>query len=435
MATAAHREGTETATDSPAHPPRFNSLGEGSADAPLPSTAGRGERELLLLLAAMQFTHVLDFVIVMPLAPDIMNRFSLAPAEFGAVVSAYTFGAAAASVAGAFLVDRFDRRDALLGVYAGFLAGTLACAAAGSFGQLLAARVLAGAFGGLVQAIVFAIVGDVFVEARRGAATGAVMSAFSFASVFGVPLGLWLAHAFSWRAPFLFVGAAGAAIFAAARRAAPAMAAHLRARTGREPWFAALRFATSDWNRARAFALTIALMFAGFTVLPYVSPYLVSNVGLPSEDLRYVYLLGGACTLFSARWIGQVADRVGKFPAFFALSLASAASILALTHLPHAPLFTVLLATTSFTAYLSGRSIPAMAMITSTVERSRRASFLTLTSAAQQLSSGVASLLGGALLGHAADGSIEGFGRAGFLAAGATLASVAIASRLRPARE
>ena len=397
---------------------------------------------MLLALAAMQITHVLDFVIVMPLGPNLIQAFGLTPARFGAIVSSYTFSAAAAGIFGAYFVDRFDRRDALRFVYAGFVVGTLACALSNGFVGLLASRALAGAFGGLVQAMVFAIVADKFAEARRGAATGVIMSAFSFASVLGVPLGLWLAQKISWQAPFALIALAGALTLAFAWRATPAMAEHLLPR-GQAPGrpkvnrFEAYRFAFSDRNRGRAFWLTIALMFAGFTVIPYMSAFLVANVGVAAGDLHYIYLVGGVCTFASTRWIGRIADRRGKFPTFAGLAAGSAAATVAMTQLPRGtPLAIALVATTAFTVFLSGRSVPAMAMISAAAERSRRASFLTLTSSVQQLSSGAASLLGGCILYQATpSGPIAGYGRAGALAAVATAISIAIAARLRPASE
>src|ERR1035441_6082662 len=149
-------------------------------------------------LAAIQFTTNLDFLIILPLGPQYMRLMHLTPAQFTLIVAAYAIAAGIAGVVAGFWLDRFDRKNALLGLFLGFAAGTLLCALAPSYPLLVAARALAGTFGGVTGAVILAIVGDVIPEHRQGKAMGMVMSAFSVASIFGVPLGLVLATDFSW---------------------------------------------------------------------------------------------------------------------------------------------------------------------------------------------------------------------------------------------
>src|SRR5437899_11934277 len=128
------------------------------------------ERWLLLSLAAIQFTTVVDFLIIMPLGPQYMRVFGVTPGQFGLIVSAYAISAGIAGIAAGFFLDRFDRKRALLALYAGFTGGTLFCALAPSYALLVAARVVAGAFAGVAGGLIMAIIGDVVPEARRGAA-------------------------------------------------------------------------------------------------------------------------------------------------------------------------------------------------------------------------------------------------------------------------
>jgi MFS family permease len=161
----------------------------------------RSERTLLLLLAAIQFTTNLDFLIILPLGPQYMRLMHLTPAQFNLIVAAYAIAAGISGIVAGFWLDRFDRKNALQGLFLGFATATLLCALAPSYRLLIAARALAGAFGGVTGAVILAIVGDVIPEHRRGKAMGLVMSAFSVASIFGVPLGLVLATDFSWHIP------------------------------------------------------------------------------------------------------------------------------------------------------------------------------------------------------------------------------------------
>ena len=170
------------------------------------------ERIILLLLASVNFTHIMDFMIMMPLGNFLMPHFNISAQQFSFLVAAYTFSAAAASFFAASLVDKFDRKNLLLFAYGGFLLCTLLCAVSVTYEMLLSARIAAGVFGGLIGAQVLSIVADLVPFERRGRAMGMIMAAFSAASVFGVPFGLYLSKFFSWHAPFYFVVAMGAAL-------------------------------------------------------------------------------------------------------------------------------------------------------------------------------------------------------------------------------
>ncbi len=172
------------------------------------------ERILILTLACVQFTHVMDFMIIMPLGPQLMRVLQINPQQFGAIVSAYTLSAGVSGFFAAFFIDNFDRRKSLLVCYTFFMAGTLACGLAPGFGWLLAARIITGSFGGVLGTLVLSIIGDSVPLGRRSAAMGIVMAAFSAASVFGVPAGLFLSDMYDWHAPFFFLVVVGGFVWA-----------------------------------------------------------------------------------------------------------------------------------------------------------------------------------------------------------------------------
>lgn len=395
------------------------------------TAAGGPGREwmLLLALAAVQFLHILDFVIVMPLGPRLMRDMSLSAGEFGAVVSAYTFSAAASGLLAAAFLDRFDRRSTLLVLLAGFAVGTLLCAFAPGYGTLLAARVVAGAFGGVMAAVLFAIIGDEIPPERRGTATGVVMAGFSAASVLGLPLGLALAERWGWHAPFVLLAGLTAGVAAVVLAALPPMRRHLVAGRVHAPLRDLLRVA-SEPAHLRAFAVTTALVFGGFSVIPFLSPYLVGNVGVGESELAYVYLAGGAATLFSGPLMGRLSDRYGHVRAFSAAALLSVVPILTVTHVPRVPLGTALVVTTVFMVLLSGRLIAAMALITGSVAPETRGAFMSVNSAVQQLAAGLAASGAGLLVATDAAGALYGFPRLGFVAVAATLVSLPLVRRL-----
>lgn len=369
---------------------------------------------------------------MMPLGPQFMRVFGTGPAEFGLVVSVYTFGAAASGFLAAFHIDRFDRKVALLGIYAGFCVATALCALAPGFWTLLIARAAAGIFGGIAGSVIYAIVGDLIPEARRGTAMGVIASAFSISSIAGVPVGLFLANHFNWRAPFILLSAGGVLIWIMAWRTLPRIDRHLGRGPGR-PALAQLAVIFRHRNHLTAFALTATLMFAGFSVIPFISPYMVANVGLKETDLPWLYFFGGLATLFTSRLIGRLTDRYGSKRVFRVVATISVLPLLVTTNLPPVPVPVAIAGSILFMVFVSGRFIPLMALVTASVEPQLRGSFLAFNASIQQLFAGLAAFTAGLIMGHAADGRITHYNLVGALAVVATFACIWLSTRVRPA--
>ena len=310
-------------TDRPDTPPR-------SVTSSPPLSPVR-ERWLLLTIAGIQFTHILDFMIVMPLGPQFTRLFGISDAQFGLLVSAYTISAGVSGLVSATYVDRFDRKRLLLVLYGLFALATLACGLAGSYGFLMVARIAAGIFGGVLSALAQTIVADAVPFERRGRAMGIVMSSFAVATVAGVPLGLLLANALGWQATFAAIAALCAVLGVGAALTLPPLRHHLHA--GPPAIWRGIGQVLADRNHWRAFALSALLMFTGFTVIPFITIYMQANVGLTDDDIPLIYLVGGAATLVTARWFGRMTDRIGKVPTFNRLALAAAVPLI----VPSAP--------------------------------------------------------------------------------------------------
>ncbi len=387
---------------------------------------------LLLVLAAVQFTHIIDFMIMMPLGPQFMEKtgLNLNPQQFGFLVSAYAFSACLSGLLAAWFIDRFDRKFALLALYAGFGVGTLCCSLAPNYWLLLAARAVTGAFGGVAAACVLAIIGDAIPDERRGRATGIVMLAFSLASILGVPAGLELAERFGWRTPFVALAGLSVPVLLLGYLALPPLRGHLAQKHHAilQQWAVLIQP-----SLLRAYTLMIMLVLSTFTIVPYLAAYLVANTGRLKTELPYVYLAGGLATLVTMPMIGWIADRLGKLPVFRVCALLTLGAIVVVTNLPPVTLAVALLASTLFMVTSSGRMVPAMALITASAVPRHRGSFLSVNSAVQQLAAGLATLVGGFLLGKTEDGKLTGFPTVGILAVVATSVTIWLAGRLRPA--
>ncbi len=380
---------------------------------------------MLMTLAAIQFTTVLDFMVIMPLAPQFARVFELSTQQFGWLISAYTFAAAIAGIAAAVVIERFERKRLLLAVYVGFVAAAAVTASAQSFAMLLFARALAGMFGGVLYGVIFTVIGDTIPEARRGRATGVVMTSFAVATVAGVPLALLLSNAFNWRAAFVVVAVSGAINALIAQRTLPSVAHTGAVDSGKHPalWSEFARTLTFP-NHLRAFAFTLLMMVSGFMVIPYISLYMTLNIGLPEAQLPLIYLAGGIATFFTARWFGHWADRRGKRTVYRWVALISIAPLLIITHAPVLPLVGTLAIAVMFFVFVSGRMVPGMAVVTSAARPGGRASFMTLNGSVMQIGSGFAATLSGALIQRLPSGALQHYNWVGWIAAAATLVAI-----------
>lgn len=396
-------------------------------------SAPASERRLLLVLAGIQFTHILDFMIMMPLGPQLIRTLHIGTHEFGLLLSSYTFTAAASGLLAAMYVDRFDRRKLVLVLYMLFIVATLACGLAPGYASLLVARAAAGAFGGILGALVQTVIADVVPFERRGQAMGKVMAAFAVSTVAGVPLGLLFAEhvpMLGWRAPFFFIVAVAFVIWLIGQRALPSLTAHLeRAQQGNV--FRKLFDVAREPAHLRAYAFIALLMLTGFSVIPYIALYYTANLGMTESFITLIYLVGGAATLFSSQWIGKLADRHGKLRTFRWVACAAFVPILVTTHLVPVPAWVVLLNATVFFVLVSGRMIPGMAMASAAAEPQVRGTFMSLGSAVQMGASGLASLMTGLIITRDTAGHVVHYNLIGYLAVGFGLLSIWIAQYLR----
>lgn len=390
------------------------------------------ERLLLFVLAAVNFTHIMDFMIMMPLGPQLMALFQITPQQFGFAVSAYSITAAVSGFASAFFVDRFDRKKLLFFAYIGFVIGTFSCAFAPTYELLVAARVLAGLFGGMIGAQVLSIVSDTFGYERRASAMGILMTAFSLASVAGVPAGLWLAAHYSWHMPFLAIGGLGVLVIFCIAFWVPPVNKHLIEGRPKGNPLHVLTDIFNTPNQMRALTLSIVLMMGHFSIIPFIAPALVGNAGFHQDQIFLIYLVGGALTIFSSPLVGRMADQRGKYPVFVVAALFSLIPILLITNLWPVPLWAVLAIAGMFFIAANGRMIPTQAIVSGVVTPQQRGGFMSINSSVQQLSTGIAANIAGAIVSEGPNGRIEHYNWVGYFSIVLITASIFLAKRVKP---
>jgi predicted MFS family arabinose efflux permease len=393
-------------------------------------TARSREFWLLLTISGIQFTHILDFMIMMPLGPQLTRLFGISDAQFGLLVSAYTLAAGVSGLVATTYVDRFDRKRLLLVLYGLFAVATLACGLAPGYGFLMAARVAAGLFGGVLGALAQTIVADVVPFERRGRAMGMVMSSFSVATVAGVPAGLLLASRWGWQMPFISIALLSSVLAVAAAWTMPPLRDHLGGPERPSVW-QGIAQVLKDRNHLNALGFSALMMFTGFTIIPYFTIYLEANVGLVSQQIPYVYLCGGIATLFTARLIGRLADRLGKARVFRWLAVGLIVPMLLMSSMRPMHIGWVLVVSTLLFVFLSGRMIPGMALLTGAANPALRGTFMAFNSAVQSAAMGAASIVGGLVIGRDAAGQMTFYWAAALVGATASLLSLWFLRRLK----
>ncbi len=389
----------------------------------------RTERFFLLTLAGIQFSHVLDFMIMMPLGPILMAALAIDTHEFGLLVASYSFSAAVSGVLAATFIDRCERKRLLLVVVVLFALATLACALAPGYSMLLLARGMAGVFGGVMGALIHTMIGDAIPFSHRARASGIVASAFSLSTIAGVPLSLWLANHLGWRAPFVLIAVLGIIFMLVGLRFLPELRHHL-GQEKRAHLLSDTFSVLSDSNHLRALLFSSLIIFSGFTVIPYITIYAVNNVGISQTDIPIVYLVGGFATFISARLVGRWADRYGKAEVYRWVAWLAILPLLVTTHVGEMPLWTWVLCSTAFFVLISGRMIPSMAIIASAAQPKLRGTFMSLNGTVQSLAMGLATTLSGFLITLDDSGRIVGYPLVGYVAVAANLLAIWFVSRI-----
>lgn len=383
------------------------------------------------MLAAVQFTHIMDFMVILPLGPQLMRELDIDVQQFGTLISAYGLAAGLVGLAVAPLLDRFDRRRLLLFCYAGFTLATLACGLVTDASSLLWTRAACGAFGGVSGATLMAIVADVVPAERRARGMGIIMTAFSAAAALGVPFGLKLAQWWKWEAPFLVVAAVAAVVWVSLFRALPSVRGHLdggQVQSGRD--FIEL---LGDRNAWTGLLLIAAMVFGHFTIIPLLAPYLVGNVGLPETSLFLIYLTGGLVTIFTGPLIGKLSDHYGRFRMYMILVAGACVAIRLLTSAGPLPLWQTLLLAGFFFAFAGGRFVPGQAVISMAVPPKRRGAYMSLVSCSRDLTSGLTTYLGSRIVAQGPQGELMHYDRLGWIAIGVSLLSLLVFRKLKSA--
>jgi predicted MFS family arabinose efflux permease len=355
------------------------------------------EKFVIAILSLLQFTIIVDFMVLSPLGAILIPKLGISTSQFGLVVSAYAFSAGLSGLLAAGFADRFDRKKMLLFFYTGFILGTLLCSIAGNYPFLLFARIFTGIFGGVIGSISFAIITDTFKMEVRGRVMGFVQMAFSASQILGIPIGLYLAIRFNWHAPFLMIVTVAAPVGVVIFLKLKPVTAHLQGRQDKNA-FVHLWHTASNRFYIQGFMATMLLATGGFMIMPFSSTFLVNNIMIPATSLSMIFFVTGLFSIFTGPILGRLSDRFGKYRLFVFGSLVSMVMVFTYTHLGPNPVWIVIMINTILWVGISSRMISSSALTSGVPDMKDRGAYMGINSSIQQVSGGIAAFVAGLIV-------------------------------------
>jgi predicted MFS family arabinose efflux permease len=392
--------------------------------APGPPPAFTPYQKLVVgMIAFLQFTIVLDFMIMSPLGALLLRDLHIPTTAFGLVVSVYAFSAALSGLLAAGFADRFDRKKMLLFFYVGFMGGTLLCGLAPTYRFLLFARIVTGVFGGVIGSISMAIVADLFPFTMRGRVMGIVQTAFATSQVLGLPIGFYLANHLGWHAPFIMiVGLCVVGGVLIVVKLKP-ITGHLALQRDGNPFVHLFR-TVSEGRYIRAFFTTTLLATGGFMLMPFGSTFTINNIGISGDALSLIYLVTGIVTFVAGPTVGRLSDKWGKYKLFVAGSSLTAVLVVIYTHLGRTPLPIVIAINSLLFVGVTSRMISASALMSAVPAPASRGAFMSVNSSLQQFAGGVGAYVAGLIVVQTPGGALAHYDILGYVVCAAMLFTV-----------
>lgn len=382
------------------------------------------QKIIIAILALLQFTVILDFMIISPLGDILMKTLNMTTSNFGFAVSAYAFSAGISGLLAAGFADKFDRKKLLIFFYTGFIIGTVFCALSSSYYMLLAARIVTGLFGGVIGSVSLAIVTDLFVIQQRGRVMGFIQMAFATSQILGIPLGLFFANNWGWHSAFIMIAILGVFILLAILTQMKPVVKHLELQSDKSP-FLHLWHTLSNKQYQIGFTAIAFLSVGGFMLQPFGSAFLVNNIHISQLELPMVFFFTGLSVLFIMPLIGKLSDKISKFKLFTVGSLISVIMILIYTNLNPVPLWEIVVINMILFMGIMSRMIPATTLNTAIPEMKDRGAYMSITSSLQQIAGGIAAVCAGFIVHQKTKSApLENYDVLGYVIAAVTLSTV-----------
>ncbi|MEZ0182260.1 MULTISPECIES: MFS transporter [Flavobacterium] len=355
------------------------------------------QKLVIFLLALTQFTVVLDFMVMSPLGDIMMKTLKITASQFGIAVSAYAFSAGISGLFTAGFADKFDRKKLLLFFYIGFTIGTVFCAIAPNFILLVAARIFTGIFGGVIGSISMAIVADLFSLKQRGKVMGFIQMGFGVSQVLGIPIGLYIANAWGWHVPFLWIAAMAAIITLVLSFKLQPIVEHLSLKQEKTP-IQHLWHTISKPHYQVGFLSTALLSIGGFMMMPFGSAFAINNLKVTTDELPLLFMITGVATLITMPIAGKLSDKFSKFKLFAFATLFAIIVMNVYAHFAATPFWIVLVTNILMMMAIMSRMVPSTTLTSAIPEPQDRGAFMSINSSLQQMAGGFGAMIAGLII-------------------------------------
>ncbi len=361
---------------------------------------------LLICIAGLLFTMVLDFMLLPAISAMVMPALDLSTSQFGYVVSAYSISAGTSALTFSTFADRFERKKLLLFIYTGFLIGILSSGLAQGFWMLIAARVFTGIFGGVIAAICYAMVSEIFSLQQRGRAMGSLHVAFALCQVLGLPAAVFIASHYQWQLAYFIILSAGLLFFVLSLLIIKPITGHLNEQAKASSKLKSIVNTRSYWM---VFANNVTLVTADVLFMTFASVFYVKNQLISEDDLAIVFGASGVATILLSPLIGKLADKTSHFKVFATGTGIAAIMVLTISQLHESGLVWVVVCNTLLFTGMAGRMICSGALGLEIPKKSDRGSFMTFDSALQLICAGLAATAAGWIVFQNEDGKMYNY--------------------------
>ncbi len=373
------------------------------------------QKIIILLLAILQFTIVLDFMILAPLGDILMKSMNMSTKQFGTVVSAYAISACISGIFAAGFADKFDRKKLLLFFYAGFILGTYFCAISYNYETLFIARIITGLFGGVIGSISMAIITDIFSIHQRGKVMGFVQMAFGGSQILGIPIGLVLANYWSWHATFYMVLILAILLGIALVIKLNPLTEHLKLINNKNALQHLLQTIKKKDYRI-GFLATALLSMGGFLIMPFSTAFIVNNIHIAQSQVAIIFFFTGIFSIIIMPIVGKLSDKYDKLLIFGIGTIIAIVMVLIYTHLSPVPIWLVIIVNIVLFIGIMSRMVPATALNSEVPDAYDRGAYMSINSSLQQFAGGIAALFSGLVVVQKSKNSpIENFDILGYV--------------------
>ncbi|NLU74366.1 MFS transporter [Streptomyces sp. HNM0575] len=274
----------------------------------------------LLALFTAAFTAVLTELLPAGLLPQISGSFEVSQARAGFLVTGYATASFVAAIPLTAALRSLPRRPVLIGALIGFAVSNAVVAVSPAYESAFAARLLAGAAGGVLWAMLAGYAARMVPFRLRGRAIAVVLAGITVALSLGVPAGTALFSVLGWRTGFAALAVSAVLLVAWVRWKVPGFSGEPAGE--RLP----LRGVVSLRGTTAILCVTLLLLTGHQAMYTYIAPF-TGSAGFHRTAL--VLFVFGAATVVGIGVAGALADRRLRLSALCCLA-GTAVSMLAL---------------------------------------------------------------------------------------------------------